>query len=223
MIIALDGPSGAGKSTIARLAAKRLGFSCLDTGAMYRCVAYLALKDGVSLDDEQKLGELARTACISFEHEAGDPAPSRVLIDGLDVTSAIRTGEVDRAVARVASVPEVRRALVDQQRRIGRQGNYVVDGRDIGSTVFPDAEVKLFVTASAEERAHRRVAQNLARGVGDTDYDKVLADIIKRDEQDTHRAESPLHRADDAVLLDTSGRTVKECVRFVCNLQKEAE
>ncbi len=222
MIIALDGPSGAGKSTIARLVAQRLGFSCLDTGAMYRCVAHLALKNGVSLDDERGLGEIARTACISFGHERGNPAPSRVLIDGMDVTGAIRTGEIDRAVARVASVPAVRRALVDQQRRIGHEGNYVVDGRDIGTTVFPDAEVKVFVTASASERARRRVAQNRARGVGDTGYEEVLADIIKRDDQDTRRAESPLRPADDAVMLDTSARSVDECVRFVCDLRKAA-
>ena len=140
----------------------------------------------------------------------------------MDVTGAIRTGEIDRAVARVASVPAVRRALVDQQRRIGHEGNYVVDGRDIGTTVFPDAEVKVFVTASASERARRRVAQNRARGVGDTGYEEVLADIIKRDDQDTRRAESPLRPADDAVMLDTSARSVDECVRFVCDLRKAA-
>jgi cytidylate kinase len=215
MIIALDGPSGAGKSTIAREVAKRLGFSCLDTGAMYRCVAWHAIQNGVALDDAEALGEAARSCEISFGHVPGNPAPSAVFVDGRDVTREIRTGEIDRTVSAVAGVPAVRSALVAQQQRIGRAGDYVVDGRDIGTVVFPEAEVKVFMTASAEERARRRVNQNKARGVGDTDFERVLADIVHRDEVDSSRDASPLRPADDAVLLDTSEMSIEEVIAFV--------
>ena len=156
MIIAIDGPSGAGKSTVAKAVAKELGFSCLDTGAMYRAVAWRALYDGVSLEDAETVGALAHTCTISFRHEQGDPVPRRVFVDDVEVTGAIRTAEIDRSVSAVSAVPAVRQALVDQQRRIGSEGNYVVVGRDIGTEVFPNAEVKVFLTASGEERAHRR-------------------------------------------------------------------
>lgn len=218
MIIALDGPSGAGKSTIAKLVAERRGFSCLDTGAMYRCIAWWALRNGVALDDGRALEKVAREKEISFGHEPGEPAPARVYLDGQDVTRDIRTGEVDRAVSAVASIPGVREALVLQQRRIGASGDYVVDGRDIGTAVFPDAQVKVFMTASAEERARRRVRQNLGRGVGDTDFDSVLADIQRRDEQDMNRAASPLRPAADAVILDTSDLSIEQSVQAICDL-----
>ncbi|MDO4399329.1 MAG: (d)CMP kinase [Coriobacteriia bacterium] len=218
MIIALDGPSGAGKSTIAKAVAKELKMSCLDTGAMYRCVAWWALEHGISLDDEEALGEVARTRAISFEVEPGDPSPRKVLIDGNDVTSEIRTARIDQSVSKVSSHPSVRTALVEQQRRIGSAGDYVVEGRDIGTTVFPDAAVKVFMTASAEERARRRVKQNEERGVGSTDYESVLADIIKRDELDSSRDTSPLRPADDAVMLDTSDLEIEEVIAFICGL-----
>ena len=175
MIIAIDGPSGAGKSTVAKAVARELGFSCLDTGAMYRAVAWRALQDGVPFDDDEALGRLARAHDIAFAHEEGEPVPRRVSIGGIDVTDAIRTAEIDRAVSPVSAAPSVRAALLEQQRRIGRAGDYVVEGRDIGTTVFPEAPVKVFLTASAEERAHRRVRQNVDRGVGSVDYDEVLA------------------------------------------------
>lgn len=218
MIIALDGPSGAGKSTIAKAVARQLGFSCLDTGAMYRCIAWWALQNGISLDDAEALGQIARQKEISFEVEPGDPSPKKVLIDSIDVTSTIRTGEVDRSVSRASSVPAVRAALVEQQRRIGNAGDFVVEGRDIGTTVFPDAALKVFMTASAEERARRRVKQNEERGVGDTDYASVLADIVKRDELDSSRDTSPLRPADDAVLLDTSNLTIEQVIARICEL-----
>ena len=141
MIIAIDGPSGAGKSTVAKAVAKELGFSCLDTGAMYRAVAWRALHDGVSLEDAEAVGALAYTCTISFRHEQGDPVPRRVFVDDVEVTGAIRTAEIDRSVSAVSAVPAVRQALVDQQRRIGSEGNYVVEGRDIGTEVFPNQEV----------------------------------------------------------------------------------
>ncbi len=223
MIVAIDGPSGAGKSTVAKEVAKRLGFSCLDTGAMYRAVAWKALAGGVSLDDSEALGAIARDNEIDFGHEAGDPAPKRVFISGADVTDAIRTAEIDRAVGPCAAHPAVRGALVAQQQRIGRAGDYVVEGRDIGTVVFPEAPAKVFLTASAEERATRRVKQNEERGIGSVDYDEVLADIKKRDDIDSSRATSPLTPADDAVMLDSTGKTVEEIIDFICDLAKKAQ
>lgn len=215
MIIAIDGPSGAGKSTVAKAVARKLGFSCLDTGAMYRAVAWKAVQEGVSLEDDEALGALARTYDIAFAHDAGDPLPRRVFIGGVDVTDAIRTAEIDRAVSPVSAAPSVRAALVEQQQRIGRAGDYVVEGRDIGTTVFPEAPVKVFLTASPEERAHRRVRQNVDRGVGSIDYEEVLADIQRRDTYDSSRATSPLKPADDAVHLDSTGRYIEDIINDV--------
>lgn len=223
MIVSIDGPSGAGKSTVAKAAAKRLGFSCLDTGAMYRAIAWKALADGVSFDDAEALGAIARDNEIEFGHVEGDPVPRRVFISGTEVTDAIRTSEIDRAVGPVAAVPAVREALVAQQQRIGRAGDYVVEGRDIGTVVFPEAPVKVFLTASAEERATRRVKQNEERHVGSTNYEEVLADIKKRDEIDSSRAASPLKPAEDAVHLDSTGKTIEEIISFICSRAEQAQ
>lgn len=216
MIIAIDGPSGAGKSTVAKAVARNLDFSCLDTGAMYRAIAWRAVTDGVALDDEAALGELARTHQITFEHEAGDPIPKRVLLDGVDITQAIRTAEIDKAVSPVSATSSVREALTDQQRRIGRSGDYVIEGRDIGSVVFPDAELKVFLTASSEERAHRRVRQNVDRGVGSIDFDEVLKDIIRRDEADSKRSTSPLVIPDDAIVIDSTNHYIEDIIARIC-------
>ena len=159
MIIAIDGPSGAGKSSVSKEVARKLGFNCLDTGAMYRAVAWKAVQLGAALDDAEAVGEIARTYAIEFLHEPGNPQAIGVLIGGSDVTSAIRTAEIDRAVSPVSAQVSVREALVAQQQRIGRAGDYVVEGRDIGTVVFPDAEVKVFLTASNEERARRRAEE----------------------------------------------------------------
>ena len=221
MIIAIDGPSGAGKSTVAKAVAKRLGFSCLDTGAMYRAVAWRALADGVALDDAEGLGRIARACEVSFVHEPGDPMPKGVAIDGADVSAAIRTAEIDRAVSPVSAAPSVREALVGQQRRIGCAGDYVVEGRDIGTVVFPEAEVKVFLTASDEERAHRRVRQNADRSIGSIDFDEVLTDLRRRDEHDSSRATSPLKPADDAVRLDSTGRYIEDVIDEIVELARE--
>ena len=221
MIIAIDGPSGAGKSTVSKAVARRLGFSCLDTGAMYRSIAWQALQDGVSLEDGEALGRIADMHEIGFSHEPGDPFPRRVSISDVDVTDAIRTAEIDRSVSAVAAAPAVRQALVAQQQRIGRAGNYVVEGRDIGTAVFPEAELKVFLTASAAERAHRRVAQNERRGVGSTDYAEVLADIERRDAIDSSRDTSPLKPAPDAVQMDSTGRTIEQIIERICALAQE--
>lgn len=218
MIIAIDGPSGAGKSTVAKAVAKRLGFSCLDTGAMYRAIAWRALEDGVALDDEDGLGRIARTCEISFGHVEGDPLPKRVFIDGVEVTDVIRTARIDKAVSPTSAAPSVRTALVDQQRRIGAGGDFVVEGRDIGTVVFPDAAVKVFLTASDEERAHRRVRQNVDRGIGSIDYEEVLADLRRRDEADSSRATSPLVAAEDAVRIDSTSHYIEEVIDEICAL-----
>lgn len=223
MIIAIDGPSGAGKSSVSKLVAIELGFSCLDTGAMYRSIAWQAVHDGVALDDAEALGEIARTYDIEFTHEPGNPSPIGVAIGGNDVTLAIRTAEIDRAVSPVSAVPAVREALVAQQQRIGHAGDYVVEGRDIGTVVFPDAEVKVFLTASDEARARRRVLQNEQRGVGSTDFEEVLADIIRRDKYDSSRAASPLKAADDAVIVDSSDMTIEEVVACICDMARKAQ
>ena len=221
MIVAIDGPSGAGKSSVSVEVARELGFSCLDTGAMYRSVAWQAVHDDVPLDDEERLGQIARTYEIAFAHEEGNPKPIGVSIGGTDVTSAIRTAELDLAVSPVSAAPSVREALVAQQQRIGRSGDYVVEGRDIGTVVFPEAPVKIFLTASNEARARRRVLQNQERGVGSTDYETVLADIIRRDEYDSSRATSPLRPADDAVHIDSSDMTMEEVIEAICALVRE--
>ena len=220
MIVAIDGPSGAGKSSVAKACAKTLGFSCLDTGAMYRSIAWLALERGVPLDDGAALGQLARSCDIRFGHVEGDPIPKTVSIDGADVTSAIRTARIDKAVSPVSAAPEVREAMVELQRAVGRSGYYVVEGRGIGTVVFPDAELKVFLTASPEERAHRRVRQNADRGVGSIDYDEVLSDIVRRDGYDSNRAESPLRPAEDALSIDSTDRYIEDIIAEICALAR---
>ena len=205
MIIAIDGPSGAGKSTVSKSVAKALGFNCLDTGAMYRSIAWYALEHGVSLEDSAALGEIARERAISFSHEPGNPAPKQVFIDGVDVTGDIRTARIDRSVSSAS-----------------KQGDYVVEGRDIGTVVFPQAEVKVFLTASNEERARRRVAQNETRGVGSVDFDEVLADIVRRDELDSARETSPLVAAADAKCIDSTGFTIDEIIEQICDMARAA-
>lgn len=222
MIIAIDGPSGAGKSSVSKAVAKEISAHCLDTGAMYRAIAWHALEHGISLDDGEALGALARTTPIEFENEPGQASFKTVSIGGVDVTAAIRDARIDRSVSAVAAHPSVRAALVEQQRRIGQAGTYVVEGRDIGTVVFPHAEVKVFLTATNEERARRRVAQNEARGIGSTDFDEVLADIVRRDELDSARDASPLAAAADAVNIDSTAYTMDEVIAAIVKLAREA-
>ncbi|MEG0505822.1 MAG: (d)CMP kinase, partial [Raoultibacter sp.] len=149
------------------------------------------------------------------------PVPKRVFIDGTEVTDAIRTAEIDKAVSPVSAAPSVRKALVAQQQRIGCAGNYVVEGRDIGTVVFPDAEVKVFLTASDEERAHRRVRQNVDRGIGSIDYEEVLVDLQRRDDHDSKRATSPLRPAEDAVHLDSTDTYIEDVIERICAMARE--
>jgi cytidylate kinase len=219
VIVALDGPAGAGKSTVARMVAERAGLSLVDTGAIYRTVALLALRDGVSVDDGDALGRAATTlpARLRFAVENGS---NRVFLDDAEITAAIRTPEVSTAASAVARHPAVRAALLDLQRALGRRGaGSVLEGRDIGTVVFPDADVKAFVTASPEERARRRMRELAERGLADSEaYASVLADIVARDKQDTERAVAPLKPAADAVVVDTTGRTLDEVTATILGL-----
>jgi len=217
MIIAIDGPAGSGKSTVAKLVAQRLGFHYLDTGAMYRAVAVSAQRHGVGLDDGLGLAELAGREEIVFEHVGTEALPSRVLIGGADVTAEIRTPWADGAVSQVARLSQVRDAMVAQQRHLGESGDIVVEGRDIGTVVFPDAGLKVFLTASPEERARRRATQQSALGHV-VDQSAVHEAIVKRDEADSTRAVSPLVAASDAVQLDTTGLSIEQVVGRIAEL-----
>ena len=199
MIVAIDGPAGAGKSTIARRVAAKIGAVYIDTGAMYRAVALLALRSGIDLADASRLEPLARGADIRFE--AGN---SRVLLNGEDVTEAIRNPEVSPAASKISAIPGVRRVLVEKQRSMGAAGSVVMEGRDIGTVVFPDADAKFFLTASAEVRGRRRHAELAAKGDAAT-LEQVLADQERRDRDDSTRSVAPLRPAEDAVRVDTSG------------------
>jgi CMP/dCMP kinase len=218
MIVAIDGPAASGKSTVARALAGRLGFAYLDTGAMYRAIAVEALRRGLDVADAAALTSLACEVAISFEHEAASPLPTRVLVDGRDVTREIRTPEADVAVSPVSAVPGVREAMVGQQRRIAGDGpGTVLEGRDIGTVVFPAADVKVFLTASPEERARRRTHDMIESGVAIA-QEEVQAKLESRDLYDSSRASSPLVRAIDAVEVDTTGMTIEEVVDTVAAL-----
>lgn len=213
-IVAIDGPVGAGKSTVAMGVARALGIRYIDTGAMYRSVAWLALRQGVDLRDERAVASIAASASIEFV-----PANSRqgVVVNGTDVTEAIRTPEVSEAASVVSAHPAVRHAMVALQRRMGAEGGVVMEGRDIGTVVFPDAEVKVFLDASPEERARRRFKELVAKGVA-VDYESLKKAEEERDRRDSTRAHSPLRRAPDAVVIDTTGLTVQEIVDRIVQL-----
>ena len=205
LAIAIDGPSGSGKGTVARAIAEALGYRHVDTGAMYRAVGWRAIQLGVPLDDEGRVAAVAEAATF-------DLSEGRVVIDGSDVTVAIRTPEIDRAASAVARLPRVRRALVARQRALAADGAIVMEGRDIGTVVLPDADVKIYLDATAEERARRRATDPAHTGQR-TGFDRVSVEMRARDELDRTRAASPLVKADDAILLDTTGVTVGDVVR----------
>jgi len=220
MIIAIDGPAGSGKSTVAQRVAGRLGFHYLDTGAMYRAVAFRTLSLGISPHDEASVAAIAMRDEVAFTHEDGSHIATNVLIAGDDVTAGIRTPKVDEAVSAVAKQPSVRRAMVAQQRHIAEQDDIVVEGRDIGTVVFPDAELKVFLTASTEERARRRTAQQSENGIEVAEED-VRAAIELRDHADSTREHSPLEVADDAVRIDTTGMSIDQVVDRIASLAED--
>jgi CMP/dCMP kinase len=206
LTIAIDGPSGAGKGTVARAVAAQLGYLHVDSGAMYRAVGWKAVRDGIALDDETAVARLAKQSSIDV---AGP-----ITIDGIDITTSIRTPAIDRAATAVARLPKVRAVLVERQRLLGGSGRIVMEGRDIGTVVFPGADVKIYLDASPEERAWRR-AHDPAHTGGPSAVAEVATALTARDEIDRSRAASPLYAAADAVVIDTTGRSVEDVVAQV--------
>lgn len=222
--IAIDGPSGAGKSTMAKRLAKELGYIYVDTGAIYRTLGLFALSRGVSPADAGAVEALLPEAVISMNY--GDDGFQHMYLGGTpeqggrDVTADIRTQEVSDAASKVSAIPAVRAYLLEMQREMAENSSVVMDGRDIGTVVLPNADVKIFLTASPEDRARRRYLELLERG-SDVDYESVLQEVIERDERDSSRAAAPLKQAEDAVLVDTSGKSLEESFQALLNIIRE--
>jgi cytidylate kinase len=208
MIITIDGPAGSGKSTTARFVANKLGFTYLDTGAMYRAVTLLALEQNLDLHDGKALARIARRSRIEIK---SNQEQTRICVDGREVTDRIRDQEVTQNVSRVAGHPQVRREMVRLQREIASDGNYVIEGRDIGTVVFPQAKFKFFMDASIEARAERRLTELVKKGV-ETSFEKIRKEIIARDKFDSSRETAPLRKPEGAIVIDTTKLTVDEQV-----------
>ena len=215
--IAIDGPAGAGKSTIAKEVAKRLGFIYVDTGAMYRSMALYFLRNGSAASDEEKIGEACKDIDVSLAYENGE---QQVLLNGENVNAFIRTEEVSMMTSDTSKYKKVREKLLDLQRNLAKTQNVIMDGRDIGTCVLPDAPLKIYLTASSKERARRRYKEQQERGI-ECDFEQIEKDIIARDKQDMNRAVAPLKKADDAVVVDASDMTIEEVVRKFMDLYKE--
>ena len=215
--VAIDGPSGAGKSTVARAAAAKLGYVYVDTGAMYRSIGLAVSRKGIAGEDTEGIKAALPEIEIRLTYRDG---AQRVLLNGEDVSEEIRTPEISYYASKVSAVPEVRRFLLETQRNMAKNGNILMDGRDIGTVILPDAPVKIFLTASAQSRAERRYKELLEKGQQVT-MDGILHDINERDHQDMTRAVAPLKQADDAVLLDTSELTLDESIEAVLRIIRE--
>ncbi len=213
--IAIDGPGGAGKSTVARAVAKQLGFIYVDTGAIYRAIGLKFVRTGKSFTNENIISVLPGTE-LSLTHIDGE---QHIIIDGEDVSSLIRTQEISSAASKVSAVPEVRAFLLDLQRDIARKNNVIMDGRDVGTVILPNAEVKIFLTANVEVRARRRHRELMAKGLETPDtFERVLKEVAERDKADSERATAPLKPAKDAVLVDTSDMDFEQSVQTVINI-----
>ncbi len=208
IVIAVDGPSGAGKSTISRALSQQLGYLEIDTGAMYRAMAWLARETGLDFDDTEAVDQFSQQADVSLRLVEGKTV---VTVNGIDVTGQIRTPEISMLTSLISALAPVRQAMTTLQRRIGAQGGVVLDGRDIGTVVFPDAELKFFLSASAEERGRRRYIELQQKGIA-TSLEETIADVIARDRQDSERALAPLRQADDAIAIDSTGMTIDAVV-----------
>ncbi|MCG8639426.1 MAG: (d)CMP kinase [Desulfobacterales bacterium] len=218
LVIAIDGPAGAGKSTTAKEIALRLGYKYIDTGAMYRAITFLALKENISMDSSKDLTKLAEEAEINFSPLTQDE--NIVYLNKRDVTEEIRTTEVNENVSFVAKVPGVRAALVKKQRLLAEIGSVIMDGRDIGTVVLPDADLKIYLTASLETRAQRRLDEMKDHGV-DVDYRQIKNNLFNRDKIDSHREVAPLKKADDAIEIDTTGMTAEQVIKKIIKLARE--
>jgi len=212
--IAIDGPSGAGKSTISRLVSQKIGFIYVDTGALYRTIALYMLENGIDTADGDAVTANLGSISIETKHIDG---MQRMFLNGRDVSDDIRRPELSLLASAVSAIPSVRAFLLETQRDFARKNNVIMDGRDIGTTVLPDADLKIYLTATAEDRANRRYLEQKEKGF-DVDYDLLLADINKRDYNDSHRAVSPLTKAPDAVLVDTTGNELEKSIRILHEL-----
>ena len=214
--VAIDGPAGAGKSTIAKAAAKKLGFIYVDTGALYRAIALNAVRND-ALSDDNKLIEMLKTTNVSLDFD--ENGTQCVILNGEDVSSLIRTPEISMGASKVSSVPAVRAFLLDLQRNIAKNNNVIMDGRDIGSVVLPNADVKIFLFASPECRAERRYKELVEKGESVT-FEEVFADVNQRDYQDSHREIAPMKPCDDSVMADTTGNTLEQSIEMIVNIIK---
>lgn len=206
--IAIDGPAGAGKSTIAKTVSRELGYIYVDTGALYRTVSLKFSREGATPEKIENVEEILSSLSVNIEFKNGE---QRMLLDGVDVTDSIRTPEVSMMASAVSAIPAVRAFLLETQRRLARENNVIMDGRDIGTVVLPDAQIKIFLTASPEARADRRYKELIEKGM-DVKFEDVLSDIIKRDHNDSTRAVAPLKPAEDSIYVDTSGNTLEQSV-----------
>lgn len=220
LTIAIDGPSGAGKSTVARALATALGYTYIDTGAMYRAVALMGIDAGVPLEDEA--GTISLTESMDLQFAPGVSATQRVVVNGADVTESLRTKEVTRLSSPASAISGVRRVLVSLQQRMGAGGGVVMEGRDIGTVVFPNAEVKVFLTASEEERALRRWRERSSKGDSVT-VEEIMLQQRERDARDSSRADSPLRAAPDSVTINSDGMSADEVVNYILNLCRKHE
>lgn len=211
IVVAIDGPAGAGKSTIARRVAARLQYTYIDTGAMYRAVALWAVRQGVAFDDMHRMEQLATASDIELE-------PGRIRLNGEDVSEAIRQPEVSNGASKIAVIPGVRRAMVAKQREIGRKMSVVMEGRDIGTVVFPDADMKVYLDAAVEERVRRRLAEMRAKGDESLTAEELTAQMRERDLRDSTRADAPLAQAPDAIYLDSTGMSIEEVEEAILKL-----